>query len=45
MICQALGMKMAIVKQLAELMQGHLGISSYPDLGTAVWVEFKKPSI
>jgi len=37
-----LGMNMAIVKSLIELMQGHLGINSYPNVGSNFWVEFKK---
>jgi len=37
-----LGIKMAIVKQLVRLMRGDLGVNSNPDLGTTVWVEFKR---
>jgi len=37
-----LGMGQVIAKQLVELMQGDLGVSSNPDTGTTLWVEFKK---
>jgi len=40
----SLGMSMPIVKQLVELMQGSIGVSSSPELGTTLWIEFKTVS-
>ncbi len=41
-LIEGVGIGLLISKQLAELMDGAVGVSSQPNLGSTFWVEFKR---